>query len=175
MEGLETYFGNVVSQHADRHLDLVGIGRLFALSRQPALNALACLRYRAEFGTDSVFALQTSQEKARPGERALASKSPCARLFGDNVTYAKLASLMSQGAEIHTTRLTEQFDFGAYRERYGREIVPLFAIDRKGFLRVFTASNNLRPAPDWKVTSLFPAQTGAERTDSQQPPMANTT
>ncbi|MEZ5584309.1 MAG: hypothetical protein R3F37_17555 [Candidatus Competibacteraceae bacterium] len=28
MNNLATYFGHVVSQHADQHLDLIGIGRL---------------------------------------------------------------------------------------------------------------------------------------------------
>ncbi|MDX1654877.1 MAG: sodium:proton antiporter, partial [Candidatus Competibacteraceae bacterium] len=55
MDGLKTYFGNPVSAHADRHLDLVGLGRLFAMSRHPALNALACIRYQREFGTKNVF------------------------------------------------------------------------------------------------------------------------
>ncbi|MEZ5572536.1 MAG: sodium:proton antiporter [Halioglobus sp.] len=38
MDGLETYYGEPVSAHADRHLELEGIGRLFAMSRRPALN-----------------------------------------------------------------------------------------------------------------------------------------
>ena len=32
MEGLETYFGNPVSEHADRYLDLSGIGKVISLS-----------------------------------------------------------------------------------------------------------------------------------------------
>ncbi len=56
MQGLQTYHGNPVSDHADRHLDLVGIGRLLSLSYVDDLNALAALRYRSEFGAGEVHA-----------------------------------------------------------------------------------------------------------------------
>ena len=39
MEGLPTYFGNPASQHAESHLDLVGLGHLLALSPSGELNA----------------------------------------------------------------------------------------------------------------------------------------
>jgi hypothetical protein len=154
MEGLETYFGNIVSQHADRHLDMVGIGRLFAMSRRPALNALACLRYRAEFGRNAVFALRTPEEKHTSGERTLVLRYRCRRLFGENVSSAKLANLLDQGAVIRSTLLTRQFGFDAYLNRQTREVVPLFALDEKKLLRVFTAESELQPSAGWTVTSV---------------------
>lgn len=45
MDGLPTYFGNPASQHADAHLDLVGLGHLLGLSPAGELNALACARF----------------------------------------------------------------------------------------------------------------------------------
>ena len=38
MEGLQTYYGNLVSDHADQHLELIGIGHLLALSEYPEIN-----------------------------------------------------------------------------------------------------------------------------------------
>ncbi len=64
-QGLQTYHGNSVSDHADRHLDLVGIGRLLGLSYVDDLNALAALRYRSEFGAGEVYTLQPSAEKTK--------------------------------------------------------------------------------------------------------------
>ena len=54
MEGLETYYGNPISEHADRNLDLVGLGRMLALSGRGNLDALANLRFKSEFGTQNV-------------------------------------------------------------------------------------------------------------------------
>lgn len=63
MDNLPTFYGNVVSEHADRRLDLVGIGRLLALSGVREENALAAMRYRAEFGAANVFTLQVAADK----------------------------------------------------------------------------------------------------------------
>ncbi len=157
MDGLKTYYGNAVSEHADRHLDLVGVGVMFAMSRRPALNALACVRYKAEFSAKNIYSLQTSEEKAASEKQAIATHFAGARLFGEDITNAKLASLVSKGAEIRSTQLSDTFNYGVYRERYGNMIIPLFALDPRGRLRVFTAGGDLKPAAGWTVMSLFPA------------------
>jgi NhaP-type Na+/H+ or K+/H+ antiporter len=158
MEGLATYYGNVVSEHADRHLDLVGIGRLFAMSRRPALNALACTRYKNEFGTNNVYSLQTAEEKGAPEKQVIATHFAGSRLFGENVTHTMLASLIGQGAEIRGTQLSETFDYASYREKYGKGLIPLFALDGRGELRVFYVGGELEPAPGWTVVSLLPPE-----------------
>jgi len=157
MAGLNTYFGNVVSEHADRHLDLVGLGQLFAMSRRPALNALACQRYKSEFGGNRVFSLMTSEEKT-PAEKLTISEDIVGqRLFGTDVTDTMLASMLGQGAEIRTTRLTETHDFVSYMNHYANKALPLFAVDGKGRLHVFVAETKLDPLPGWQVISLIPA------------------
>ena len=158
MDGLPTYFGNVVSEHADRNLDLVGIGRLLAMSRRPALNALACLRYRSEFGANHVYSLLTPDEKRATEKSAIGKEYACTRLFGDDITLVKLASLLSKGAEIRVTHLTESFTFEAYMEKYQGKAIPLFALNPKGHLRVFTPHSELRPLPEWNIIGLLPAE-----------------
>ena len=156
MDGFSTYFGNVVSEHADRHLELVGIGRLFAMSRRPAFNALACLRYKNEFGGNAVFALKTPEEKGANETRAISSYFSGQQLFGKDITLAKLESLMGQGAVIRTTPLSEDFDFATYDEKYQNKAVHLFALTEKGRLRVFTKDSRPEPVSGWKIISLIP-------------------
>ncbi|WP_455384984.1 cation:proton antiporter, partial [Acidihalobacter prosperus] len=62
MDGLSTYHGNPVSEHADRHLDLVGIGHLLGLAPQTELNVLAARYYRREFGDRGIFTLSVAIE-----------------------------------------------------------------------------------------------------------------
>ncbi len=157
MEGIATYYGNVVSEHADRHLDLVGVGRLFAMSRSSALNALACTRYKNEFGANNVYSLQNSEEKGASEKKIIATHYAGQRLFGEGVTNAMLASLVSKGAEIRGTQLSEEFDYATYKDKYGKGIIPLFALDERERLRVFTADSKLEPIPGWTVVSLLPA------------------
>ena len=63
MENLPAFFGKVVSEYADRRLDLVGIGQLLALSSVQEENALAAMRYRTEFGVANIYSLQVTSEK----------------------------------------------------------------------------------------------------------------
>lgn len=172
MEGFATYYGNVVSEHADRHLDLVGIGRLFAMSRRPALNALACTRYKNEFGANNVFILQTAEEKGVPEKLAIATHLSGLHLFGENVTHTMLASMVSKGAEIRGTQLSEAFDYASYQEKYGKGLIPLFALDSRGELRVFSVGSELEPEAGWTVISLLPPDDSEPQGDAKKAEMS---
>jgi NhaP-type Na+/H+ or K+/H+ antiporter len=156
MEGLSTYYGNPVSSHADRNLDLTGIGRLFAMSRRPALNILACMKYRVEFGQPRVFTLRNAREKDDSNRRDAGSyQAP--RLFGDDATMQKLSSLIARGAEIKATELSSEFGPQAYQQARSKETILLFGIDPKSHLRAYTDSYEPPLEDGWKVLALVPA------------------
>lgn len=154
MAGLPTYYGNPVSEHADRHLDLVGIGRMLGLSPHSDANALAAQKFRGELGANAIYSLQTTTDKDAPEKLKIAQQRRGYLLFGKDITYTKLASLLAQGSEVRGTPLTGNFDFRAYREAYGRNAIPLFAIDPRERLHVFVADGKLEPAEGWTVISL---------------------
>ncbi|MBQ0797880.1 MAG: sodium:proton antiporter [Porticoccaceae bacterium] len=156
MEGLETYFGNPVSAHADRHLDLMGIGRLLAMSRRPALNTLASMKYASEFGRQRVFTLRTSEEKDESDKARMGESYHTQRLFGGDVTIQKLASLLGQGAEIKSTRLSDSFTMESYREHYGKDAMLLFGINPEGRLRPFTDEAEPEVGHGWVLVALLP-------------------
>lgn len=156
MEGLETYFGNSVSAHADRHLDLMGIGRFLAMSRRPALNTLASIKYASEFGRQRVFTLRTSEEKDESDKARMGESYHTQRLFGGDVTIQKLASLLGQGAEIKSTRLSDSFTIENYREHYGNDAMPLFGINPEGRLRPFTDQAEPEVGHGWVLVALLP-------------------
>ena len=153
MEGLDTYYGNAVSEHADRHLDLIGLGQVLTLTPQKELNVLAGLRYRSEFGKNHIFFLSTDKDDKEGGSRTTISHD-AQILFSDEVTFAKLASLVSQGANIKQTKLSESFSFTDYQQQYGNRAIPLFTLDNKGKLRFFVANKNIEPEQDWTIISL---------------------
>jgi hypothetical protein len=98
MAGLEVYYGDPVSSHAEQFLELVGIGRLFAVSRRSRWNTLACMKYRSEFGPQRVFSLRNSEDHDDWERARLADDYAPPRLFGADVTYQKLASACSPAA-----------------------------------------------------------------------------
>ncbi|MCG8393805.1 MAG: cation:proton antiporter [Pseudomonadales bacterium] len=154
MEGLGTFYGNPVSQHADQYLDLVGYGKLLGLSPRRELNTMATMRYRLEFGEPNIFSLPT-QKSEKEVKHEVAPEHRGATLFGTDMTYARLASLMSKGAEIRKTRITEEFDFQAYLKSPGRQVWPLFAIDPRERIYVFTAEDQPEPKAGWHVLGLI--------------------
>jgi len=154
MDGLSTYYGNPLSEHADRNLDLAGIGRLMAVSPSAELNSLAALHYRHDFGRNHIYTLQTAQEKKAGEKHKAASALRGYLLFGEDVTYARLASLLSQSAEFRTTTLTEEFGFDDFLTRHGDRVIPLFAITPRGRLQVFVAGGAMHPEAGWRILSL---------------------
>ena len=162
MEGLSTYYGNPTSQHADRHLDLVGIGMLFSLSPQSDLNALATMRFKPEFGKSGVFSLPSKGEAEEGADKASAERIG-RTLFGMDVTYSRLSGLLGDGAEIHSTTLTDSFGYDDFLARFGDEALPLFAITPRENLRVFTAEDSIKPGSGWTLLYLF-------RTEEEQEP-----
>jgi NhaP-type Na+/H+ or K+/H+ antiporter len=172
MLGLDTYYGNAVSEHADRHLDLIGLGQVLALTPQSELNALVGLRYKSEFGSNHVYFLSTDKEKDKERSETKSRKAVSHDshvLFGNEITYAKLASLIAQGAKVKQTKLTETFSFEDYLQQHGRRLMPLFAFNAKKRLRFFTAAETMQPETGWTIVSLV-----ADEGDTTAEPSANT-
>jgi len=138
MEGLETYYGDPLSSHASAFLELVGIGRLFAMSRSADGNTLACLKYRSTFGNNRVFSLRNAEERDNSDREKREDEFHATRMFGDDISYQKLASLISQGADIKVTNLSESFSLEDARAQKDGKMIPLFIITVDGKLRLFT-------------------------------------
>jgi NhaP-type Na+/H+ or K+/H+ antiporter len=162
MDGLNVYYGNPASEHADRNLNLIGIGRLLALSPHGELNALANLKYRVEFGRDKVYTIQTAEDELSPEQLRVGERLRGYTLFGEDVTYSKLATMLSEGGEIRSTKLSESFDFDAYQSRYKGKAVPLFAVTPTGKLETFVAGGKLEPGEGWTLLALLPEKEAEE-------------
>jgi NhaP-type Na+/H+ or K+/H+ antiporter len=161
MEGLNTFFGNPASPHAERNLDLAGIGRLLAMSVHRERNTLACLHYRQEFGRTKVYRLRVLAPEENTDRMALADKLLAPPLFDEAMTHARFADLLAHGWRIKTTRLSATFDWSHFIEEYGPDSMLLFGVEEKGALRVASAKRELEPKPGWTVIALVPPESAA--------------
>jgi NhaP-type Na+/H+ or K+/H+ antiporter len=161
MEGLRTWYGDPLSEHAERTLDLDGIGMLFALSSRRELNSLACVRYRAEFGRHRVYALRVAEGGNGRREHAQALRMP--QLFGADVTLALVEERLDQGWQVKNTRLSEAFDLAAFLAQHGEEALPLFSLDEQGRVRVVSNTRALETRPGWSLTALVPPKADAPK------------
>ncbi|NQD91536.1 sodium:proton antiporter, partial [Pseudomonas sp. CrR25] len=119
MDNLPTYFGNPASQHAEAHLDLVGIGHLLALSPAGELNTLASMRFRHEFGHRRLFSLASGQESRRTDKHRASDEHRGRPLGSQALTYPHAASRLAQGAELYSTTLTDGFAWSDYQALHG--------------------------------------------------------
>ncbi|MGB8377205.1 MAG: NAD-binding protein, partial [Rhodanobacteraceae bacterium] len=159
MQGLSTYFGNPASQHADRLLDLDGIGRLLAMSTHREMNTLACVHYREEFGRGRVYRLRNLDPAESSERAALAGPLLAPPLFADDMTNPRFTELLDQGWRVKSTALTDAFGWSQFVEQHGADACVLFALNDKGVLRIVSTKRELDPRPGWTVTALVSPQT----------------
>lgn len=158
LAGFNTYYGNPASLHAERNLNLIGIGKILTITPNQDLNSLASIHFRNLMGADSVYYLLTSNEKKVSEKLLVATKHKGVQLFEGDVTYQQLASLLSQKWEIRNTLLTEQFSYQNYLDKNSVKTLPLFAFNPKGKLFVFTDGYKFKPEAGWTVMSFVPKE-----------------
>ncbi|GGY92515.1 MULTISPECIES: cation:proton antiporter [Shewanella] len=157
MDNIQVYFGNPVSEHAETYLDLSGIGRVLILSPYQQLNPVVFFHFQDIFGAEKVFGVSTNDSNVGSARHQL-SESYLRRmcLFSDNVSYARLHSLMSRDGVIKSTNITDAFTFHNFRERYGETVIPL-AYMKGGKVFVVTADTKDLPT-GIELISLIPKE-----------------
>jgi NhaP-type Na+/H+ or K+/H+ antiporter len=155
MEGLNTYYGNPISEHAERHLDMVGIGKMLAMSGRANLDTLASLRFKSDFGEKGIYELKTTREKIISDKHKISTRHRGYQLFGEDITHGVLASWLRNDAEIRSTQLGDEFDFEAYMAKNTGKIIALFAIDHKKRLQFFVTDGKMKPESGWTIISLI--------------------
>ncbi len=154
MAGLETYYGNPASEHADLHLDITGIGHLLAMSHQRHLNIVSAIHFRSDFGSQNIFRLSNTSELNEKEQHKTGSGYEGVPLFGEGITYSKLNALAFRDAEMKSTKLTEEFSWENFLDMYGENRIPLFEIDAKGKIHPFSTELELKPAAGSTVLTL---------------------
>ncbi|MDA8621534.1 sodium:proton antiporter [Psychrosphaera sp.] len=165
MESVRTYFGNPISDHASRRLDLTGIGNLLVLSPYRQLNPMVMTHFEHEFGHEAtILGLATSDTASMESHQISEGFAKKLTLFGESVTYGYLASAMKKGAIIKTTNISEDFTFQDYLNKYDRELIPLISISGKK-VGVFKSDKKTEPKAGWKIVSLIlnPAKVASEK------------
>ncbi|MDP5030538.1 MAG: sodium:proton antiporter [Paraglaciecola sp.] len=162
MDNITTYFGNPMSDHASRKLDLTAYRKVLIMSPYKQLNPMLTYHFEYELGKGTVLGLSNNEQQQRPSHQVSGSYTKNLGLFDDGVTYGKLASWATKGAKIKTTRLSEEFNFEAYQQEYGERALKLAAIDTQGRVQLFTTNSAIKPKADWRIMSLITAEKKVE-------------
>nr|WP_319392622.1 sodium:proton antiporter [uncultured Desulfobacter sp.] len=154
-EGLPTYFGNPVSEHADRHIPLVGIRGVLALFPHEAANVAVAIHYRLEFGADKIYILQSRAEDNRSTADRMSIENHGKILFGEKASYPAMATDLARGGHIITTKLTDKFTMVQFTEKHGEKALPLFAVDKTNRLHVYAHDSRINPEPGWSLVYML--------------------
>jgi CPA1 family monovalent cation:H+ antiporter len=155
MDGIETYYGSPISEHAERTMNLAGIGKVFAMSRNAATNHLVCAHFAGEFERANVFALPVSLRDGDESDEKLAPAEVirARRLFAEDTSLSRLLSEVSRGSSIRKTPLSDEYDFSAWQDD-NPDAIPLVAWDDNGHLVALSADAEWTPTDGWTVVAL---------------------
>lgn len=155
MDNIPVYFGNPASEHATTYLDLSGIGRVLVMSPYRQLNPLVSFHFQDLFGTEKVYGLNNAEGvSARHQLSENYLKRLC--LFGEAVSYAKIASLMAKGAVLKVTNITESFTFEHFRQRYGDTAMPLLYLTKDAKVKIVSGTEPFDFPVGIELISLLP-------------------
>jgi NhaP-type Na+/H+ or K+/H+ antiporter len=153
MEGLPTAYASILSEHALDAAEQGGLGRLLAMTADDDVNVLATLHFRELFGRAGVYQLPSLQED----NPRVAGAPPHLRgrnLFSSGATYDALDQRFAEGQVVKATKLSPEFDYKAFRGRYGEDALVLFIVTDAGSLLVCTAEKAPAPKPGQTLICL---------------------
>jgi len=144
MSGLPCLHGSALADETQEQIAYDGLGKMLAVTPNNEVNSLACLKYSEIFGRRDVYQLPFALSKE--GRHEVVSPEHRGRLlFGRGLTFSGLDDLAGSHPRVKKTRLTAEFDYGAFQKEHGDSVVPLFVIDRYGFVHVRTVDDPARP------------------------------
>jgi NhaP-type Na+/H+ or K+/H+ antiporter len=162
MDNIPTYYGNPMSEHAGRTVDLSLYGTVLVISPYKQLNPLVTYHFEHELGKGAVLGLTVNEPQKRASHQVSESYAAKLCLFNEDVTYAKLAGYVNKGSTIKTTRLSDAFSYEDYEIEYKKRSIRLCAIEPNGKVKMFTSLKNIHPKSDWRIVSLITEEKSVE-------------
>lgn len=148
--GVNTFYGDVLSEAAEHNLELAQYGRIIALSDNDAYNTLVTTDLGPEFGRDNIF--QLARHKGDLARHALPS-SLGGRAFVAGHNFDELEANIRAGHDMRCTRLSEEYGLEEWQAD-APEALMVMAIDPKGNPRLPNGDKALPLTADWQVIWL---------------------
>lgn len=156
-DGLEVYHGSPISEHADRHMNLDGIGRMIALTPNRGANVAAAMHYRAELGRNNVFVLHTTSDENLKKSKERPAKRDTGLFLEESLTYGQLDTMIKKGGRVEKVLLDDADSYENIAAAYEQSgAVILFFIDDKSNIYVNNEDKNTKPQPGWSLIVLVP-------------------
>jgi len=167
--GIRSYYGNILSENILNDISLAGVGKLFAVTPNDEVNALAAMRFTDIFGRSEIYQLRSTKKKSDDEKDEMAQHLRGRSLFGNDVTFSLLNEQYYSGFITKKTPITEEFTFERFKEMYGDSAIPLAVIRESGNLGVFTVDSPLVPKAGETIISLVKPPEDIKLPESKNP------
>ena len=140
---IPVYFGEILSEVIEHHLDFNRFGAVLALSPNESYNALVCTDLGPELGRAQVY--QASERRGGEDDRRGLSYALRGRSFlHSGATLDELIRRHYMGWRFQRTRITEEYPPETYLKDIGKE-AEIVLLVRKGALQFASAEAPLKP------------------------------
>ncbi|MCB2114091.1 MAG: sodium:proton antiporter [Parvularculaceae bacterium] len=151
---IATYYGEILSEVTDHHLDFNRFGSLLAVSGNEAHNALVCTDLAPELGRAAIYQLSASG-KGEDDRRSVSFALRGRTLFKSAPTLDELLRRHYAGWTYQKTRLTEEYPPDEYFKDLGKEYELTLAI-RKGAIVFASKERPITPEIGDTVLAYIP-------------------
>ena len=131
-EGFETFYGEVLSEHAEYDLDHSLFNHVIATTPNDAYNSLVCVEFAPELGQHRVFQIPT--EDVAGDERTLSTRGQV--LGSRGRSYDQLIRDWWAGWRFRVTKLSDAYTLEQYLEDRGKTVDILMARKPEGALEI---------------------------------------
>ncbi len=156
LAGVQTLTMSILSNAMIEKLEGTGMGRLLALTPNEEVNALAAVHLGRMFGRSRVFQLATEQKEKHSDLRKVSRELAGRVLFGQTMTYEKLADRIARGGAFKRTNFTSEFTFEKFVGQHSDdEVLPLFHVNETGDWFVIATDDPVTPKPGQALIYLI--------------------
>ena len=153
MAGLTAYCKSVLSDFAREEIDLAGIGKFLALTRNDAVNAMAAAEFSHVFSRQNVYRLLARDAK-KGGRAKVGEVSKGRELFAEAWSEDRLQKVYENGYRPKLTRISDEFTFADFRHEHGEDVMVMVVIEKSGIIHLNTSDVDLKPKSGQAVIAL---------------------
>ena len=168
--GFETYFGEILSETAEHHLDLSRFGTLIAASDNDAYNALVCTDFGPELGRSRVFKL--GREERERDDLAVTVKGYSLMDPSMGADEA-VAHMTFDDWTVQRTTLSDGYTMDDLRAQRGEQTRILFALSARGSFISPTLGTQFKPTSGDTVFLFGPTAKARKTASNTNQTIAN--
>lgn len=155
-ENVPTYFGEVLSEVTEHHLEFNAYAHLIAATDNDAYNALVCTDLAPELGRVNVY--QTGQHEASDSPRRRSFTLGGRTLLRSGADTGDLERRMLAGWTFQKTRLTDAFGLEDFRNSRSPDVEIILVLREDGRIVFGTAKDRPKAGPGDVILSFVPPE-----------------